>query len=246
MAGGLAEAPGRADVLGVAEVLRAKLGEAGNPRRASEAAALAQVLSERSLKTYPSKRAIACGRGCNYCCHGLVAVMPPEAFRIAGAIRAGRAAGLDGDTVRQRAEPLRGLTPAERVGRKLPCPLLVEGECGAYAERPLVCRQTTSLSLPACIEEYEGHDRNGTIEISSTHLAHASNAHVALIGAMLAVGLPTEAYELGAVLEIALGDPSSEARWLAGESVFEALAVSMPRQWQVDTVAKRIAEELTA
>ena len=32
----------------------------------------------------------------------------------------------------------------------------------------------------------------------------------------------------------------------ASVDVFEALAVSMPRQWQVDTVAKRIAEELTA
>lgn len=241
---GLAMRPSRAEIVGVAEILRAKLQEAGNDRRASEAAALAQILGERSLRAYPSQASIACGRGCSYCCYGFVGVVPPEAFRIANALRDGRAGGLDPDAVRARARPLLGLGPPARVGRKLPCPLLVDGTCSVYEHRPLVCRQTTSLSLPHCIEEFEGTDPDGRIEISSVHLAHASNAHVVLLGAMLAAGLPSEAYELGSLLDVVLADADCERRWLAGEKVFAALTSTVRRQAEVDFVARRIAGDL--
>lgn len=241
---GLATVPGRGDIVGVAEVLRAKLSEAGNDRRASEAAGLAQALSVASLRAFPSPSKIACTKGCSYCCHGFVGVLPPEAFGVAAAIRAGGDGGVE--AVRARAKPLIGLSPDERIGRRLPCPLLVDGTCSVYAVRPLVCRQTTSLSLPDCIEEYEGLDRNGRIEISSTHLAHSSNAHVALLGALLAVGLPADAYELGSILDIVLADPDCERRWLTGEDVFHDLPRNVRRPRDVDRIAASIAGELTA
>ena len=245
MVRGLGATPSRDEVVGVAEILRAKLQEAGNDRRAGEAATLAQTLGDRSLRAYPSEARIACSRGCSYCCYGFVGVVPPEAFRIAEAVRNGQAGGLDAAAVRDRAQPLLGLDPPARVGRKLPCPLLVDGMCSVYEQRPLVCRQTTSLSLPHCIEEFEGTDPNGRIEISSVHLAHASNAHVVLLGAMLAAGLPSEAYELGSILDVALTDVACEKRWLAGEKVFAGLTSTVRRQPQVDFVARRIAGELT-
>lgn len=243
---GIGTTPSRAEVVGVAEILRAKLLEPGNDRRASEAAGLAQNLAERSLRAFPSDAKIACSKGCNYCCHGFVGVVPPEAFRIAEAIRDGRARGIDARTARDKAQPIIGIEPAARVGRKLPCPLLVDGMCSVYEQRPLVCRQTTSLSLPGCIEEFEGVDPDGRIEISSTHLAHSSNAHVVLLGALIAVGLPSEAYELGATLDVVLADADCEKRWLAGEKVFAALTSTVRRQSQVDFVARRIADDLNA
>jgi Fe-S-cluster containining protein len=246
LARGLDVTPSRAEIVGVAEVLKAKLLEAGNDRRASEAAGLAQSLGERSLRAHLPEARIACAKGCSYCCYGFVGVVPPEAFRIAEAVRAGEAGTLDAETVRARAQPLRGLGPRERVGRKLPCPLLADGMCSVYASRPLVCRQTTSLSLADCIEEFEGTDPEGRIEISSVHLAHASNAHVALLGAMLAVGLPGEAYELGELLDIVLAEHDCERRWLAGESVFGALTSTVRRQPEFDFVARAIAGDLNA
>ena len=239
---GLPEQPSRQEVVAAAEIVRAKLIESHNPRRAREAAGLAHALAERSLRTHPSRAAIACAKGCSYCCHGLVGAVPPEAFAIAAAVMAGGVGGRDG--VRARAQPLIGLGAAERVGRRLPCPLLVDGMCSVYAMRPLVCRQTTSLSLPACIEEFEGTEPDGRIEISSTHLAHASNAHVVLLGAMHAVGLPTVAFELGALLDAVLGDADCEARWLAGEDVFGSLSGKIARDQAVDLVAARIGREL--
>lgn len=245
LARGLGEAPSRDEVVAVAEVLRAKLLEADNARRAGEAAGLAQALAERSLRAHPSGAAIACAKGCNYCCHGFVGVLPPEAFRIAEIVSGGRPAGIDARTVRARAAPLIGLTPAARIGRKLPCPLLADGMCSVYAARPLVCRQTTSLSLPDCLEEFEGTDPLGRIEISSAHLAHASNAHVVLLGAMYAAGLPTAAYELGALLDAVLEEPDCEARWLAGEDLFGGLPGKVVRDRAVDLVAERIGRALT-
>jgi Fe-S-cluster containining protein len=244
LARGLSANPVREDVIAVAQVLRAKLAETDNPRRATEAAALAQRLAETSLKAYPAKTPIACTLGCSYCCYGFVSVVAPEAFRLADAVRAGASAPVDAATARAAAALTRGVAPDDRVGRKLPCPLLNDGACSVYTVRPLVCRQTTSLSLPGCVEEFEGIDRDGRIPISSVHMAHASNANVVLLGAMLAAGLPTEAYELGAALEVALADPDCERRWLAGENVFAAAGRPIPRQREADQVAAAIAREL--
>ncbi len=245
MDGGLAPEPRRADVIAVALVLKAKLAQRGNDHRASEAAGLAQALNETSLKARPERLAVACKKGCSYCCYGFVGILPPEVFRLADAVRAGRSGGIDAAAVRARAAPLAGLGPDARVGRKLACPLLdLDGACSVYTDRPLVCRQATSLALPACIEEFEGVDRDGRIEVSTMYLAHSGNAHIVLLAAMAAVGLPTEAFELSAALSVALADPLAERRWLAGEDVFGALPRNVKRETVVDQVAQNIAVAL--
>lgn len=244
LAKGLSPKPSAADMLGLVQVLAAKLTEPDNPRRAGEAAQLAHALSTRSLRAYPSSSVIACKKGCGYCCHSFVAALPPEVFRLAQVVRASKSGSLDAEAVVARAQPLRGLTPEQRFGAKLACPLLVEGMCSVYDSRPLVCRQTTSVSLPACIEEYDGVQGDGHVEISPTHLAHASNAYVAMLAALIALGHSTQAYELGAMLEVALSSPDSEQRWVDGEDVFASIAAPIVRSRRVDQAAERLASEL--
>jgi len=243
---GLSQLPRRAEAVAVAEVLKAKLNETGNDLRASEASGLAHRLGEQSMRAHPPKARVACTKGCAYCCHSFVGVTPPEIFQLADMVRRGNADGLDIQSVRARSAVLHGLSPSARIGRKLPCPLLVDGACGVYADRPLVCRQATSLSLTSCIEEFENSSSSDQVEVSQGHLAHAGNAFVVLLGALLAVGLPIDAFELGAGLDVALADPESERRWLAGEDVFAALPRNVPRPREVDMVAKAIAAELNA
>jgi hypothetical protein len=244
LARGLAPKPGADDMLGVVQVLAAKLLEPDNPQRAGEAAHLAHALSTRSLRSHPSRSAIACKKGCGYCCYSFVAALPPEVFRLAQVIRSSTSVGLDIGAVLTRAQPLRGLTPEQRFGAKLACPLLIDGMCSVYDSRPLVCRQTTSVSLPACIEEYDGIQGDGHVEISPTHLAHASNAYVAMLAALMALKHSTQAYELGAMLEVALSDADSERRWLEGEDVFSTIATPVVRSRRVDQAAERLASEL--
>lgn len=244
LATGLSPRPPRETVLGVALIFKAKLTERGNAQRASEAAGMAQALIEKALEARPATAALACRKGCAYCCHSFVGVIAPEVFRLAAAVRASKAGELAVDSVRGRCDPLKSISPADRIGRKLPCPLLVEGLCGVYADRPMVCRQTTSLSLQACVDEYEDRNRHTQVPVSPLHLAHAGNVHVALLGALHGAGLPAEAHELSGALDIALATPDAERRWLAGEDVFRGLPNAVQRPRDLDTVARRIADEI--
>ena len=242
---GLAATPTRAQMRDVARALHAKLTETRNPRRASEAAQLAQTLMDTSLRRYPGTAAIACKKGCAYCCSSYVVVTAPEVFRIAELVRAGKASGASAADVRVRAVALRDLGPRERVGAKLACPLLVGTDCSVYSSRPLTCRQATSLSVAACIEEYENTgDPDGRIQISSAHLAHSGNASVALLVAMVAAGLSTQPLELSAALAAVLDDADAEERWLAGEAVFDSLPRRDVRAPHIDRVAQMIAADL--
>jgi Fe-S-cluster containining protein len=153
---------------------------------------------------------------------------------------------MEPDAVRARAQPLIGVSPADRIGTKLPCPLLVEGGCSVYRARPLVCRQATSTNLAACIDEFEGRDLHSRIPISGVHLQHASNAHITLLGAMRAAGFATDAMELAAALHVVLAEPDAEARWLRGEDVFKAVPRQVTREAELEKAISHVAAALRA
>jgi Fe-S-cluster containining protein len=244
---GLPLQPKSSEIVAVAQVVRAKFAEAGNTRRASEAAEIVQTLAEMSLAARPpTQQKIACAKGCNFCCHTFVALTPPEAFRLAETVRAMKAGTMEPDAIRARAQPLIGVSPADRMGARLPCPLLVEGGCSVYRARPLVCRQATSTNLAACIDEFEGRNLAARIPISGVHLQHASNAHITLLGAMRAAGFATDALELAAALDVALAEPDAEMRWLQGEDVFRAVPRQVTREATLEQAIGHIAAALTA
>ncbi|MFN3743407.1 MAG: YkgJ family cysteine cluster protein [Hyphomicrobiaceae bacterium] len=244
---GLPLQPKTSEILAIAQVVKAKLEETGNARRASEAAELAQMLADTSLAARPpTQQKIACARGCSYCCYGFVAITPPEAFRLAAAVRSGQAAGMSPGDVRARAQPLIGISPEARIGGKRACPLLVEGACTVYRFRPLVCRQATSLDVAVCIDEFEGRNLAARVPISGVHLQHAGNAHITLLGAMRAMGFATDALELAAALDVALAEPEAEARWLAGEDVFRTVPRQVTREARLEQAISHVAAALTA
>lgn len=243
-ASGLTAQPPRETVLGVALILKSKLKERGNDRRAGEAVALVQGLVETSLATRPPKASIACRKGCAYCCHSFVGIIAPEAFRLADAVRRHSGKAPSVRVAQERCKPLLGLGPSERIGRKLPCPFLIDNACSVYAHRPMVCRQTTSLSLEACIDEFEDRNRQAQIPISPLHIAYVGSAHVAMLGALRAVNLPSSRYELSAALNLALAAPDAEQRWLSGDNVFRDLPEAPRRSPEMDLVASRIADEI--
>lgn len=108
--------------------------------------ALLPLLSERA-----ERPAQACAAGCAHCCHFPVGVTFGEAQRLALALQ-------EAPELRHRllaaADATRELAWRGLVG--VPCPLLHDGRCTAYAARPLPCRAMASRDADACAQALAG------------------------------------------------------------------------------------------
>lgn len=114
------------------------------------AGGLARLRSEKGVT--PS-----CRKGCHYCCRYLILVNIAEAHALTQHIRREWSADridrlqartrrwLDWDNSRPGRFPVAG--PADFSVDDHYCPVLEDGDCGAYAARPLVCR-THYVSSP--------------------------------------------------------------------------------------------------
>ena len=211
---GLPMRPSRIDLLALAR----KLGEV-----CKSPSALAERLFdvfERSARPGAPVERLACKKGCAYCCHGMVAITAPEAFALAARVR------QDGpDAVarfRERATAVAGKSASERLGAKLPCPLLgTDGACTVYTVRPLACRRVVAFELKPCLEEFEGQD--GEIVVPAHYNAHAANVLVALAAALADARQPLAHYEFSSAVLRVLDTVDAEARWRRGDDVFAGL-----------------------
>lgn len=207
--------------MGLAATIRAKLRERRNMRRASEAAAIAARTFDTSLKNSPSEIEVACKKGCSFCCYTFVSVLAPEVFHIATTIRRERSAA-DIDMLVERSAATANLDLNARHGRHLPCPLLTEvtttAACSLYLNRPLVCRKAASVSLAACLVEYDGGEAGTQMPFVNQSLF--SDANLALHIALHSCSLPERSYEFSAALRSALTQPDAEQRWLEGDDIF--------------------------
>jgi hypothetical protein len=243
---GLPQRPDKDDVVAVAYAVARMFRETGREGRASRAAEAVLAMCETSRKRAPGVATLACQKGCAYCCHGWVGASVPEILLIARGIRSqtGSAAARTTGIV-MASDALAGLGPAERFGRRLACPLLQGGLCSQYRERPITCRQVTSLDLSKCVEEFEGIGAGDDVPVSAVHLAHARNAHVPLIAALQISGLDAATYELSGALVRVLGIEDAEERWLGGEDVLVGAQRGPPHAAAVVQAVEAIRRELT-
>lgn len=163
---------------------------------------------------------IACGRGCSHCCHSWVDASAAEVlFAVKSMGPAQRLRALA--AVETSCETTRGKGFDARTAMVTPCPLLEDHACTAYGARPIVCRSAVSADVAACARSYL--ELSGeSIPVPSAWRALGQGYAVALEAAALHSGLVPAAREWNESLRIALGDPTAEGRWLAGEDVFEA------------------------
>ena len=241
---GLPQTPDKQDLVALAHSLARRLADPGDPHRAGDAARLILTLNETSARKTPGAARLVCAKGCSYCCHTWVGPTVPELLLLAAAIRerARREIGLV-ERIIARTTPLVGLTREQRFGAKLPCPLLVDHACSFYRDRPLVCRQATSLDLSGCLDEFQGHGFGQAIKVSAVYIAHARNSRVPLVAALVAVGLDASTYELSAGLARILSIPDAEARWLAGEDVMAGIDKG-PEDTAVKTAVDMLVREI--
>lgn len=221
---GLPNPASESAVLGMGLVMREKLADTAAPHRATEAAALAEAMLERTVNKMPQAPAYECAAGCNFCCHGAVSVSAPEAFRIARRLAASPAAERDG--ILARAQARKTSTFEAALTLRTACPLLVDGNCSVYEDRPMGCRQFVSTSQQGCRTAFEAR----TADLP--FVPAAANAGLVirslLLGATASLGLKPETYELSSALLVIAAEPDAEERWLKGEDVF-ATALKTPQ-----------------
>jgi Fe-S-cluster containining protein len=159
----------------------------------------------------------ACARGCSHCCHARVDVTAPEVFLLVRYLRARPDAARDA-RIDSTARRLEGASGRAYHLAQVRCALLDDdGACLAYPARPLACRRAHSTDASVCAAVHEDPALDVRIP-SAPSLQWAASSLVLgwLEGCEHARRAPHH-YELHGALRIALADPGSEARFLAGE-----------------------------
>lgn len=237
-AAGIPRAPNPDQLLATVGRLARQLAAAKSSASVADVAAASHRLFERSLAAAPAKVAVACKQGCAWCCYNAVSATVPEIVLIARAAEAKRL--LDRPIVIDRIAAAAGLSGPDRIGRKIACPMLDDGGCAVYAQRPTMCRVANSTDVAACIDEYEGRNLGVDIPMARAPVDHGFNARVVLVAAIRSCGLDASAYDLAAGLRAGPLTETALTRWLAGGPAWDHLTAA-PLDAEVDALARDLA-----
>src|SRR5262249_42396373 len=190
---------------------------------AEDAARLTEELTRQAQRADPPAPS-ACREGCDWCCHLTVGTSAPEVARIVQYLLemlspAEFAALLE--RVVRLDEERRKLPPARRDKAGLPCALLVDHRCTAYAVRPLTCRGFHSADAAAC-EQILKSSGTTPLPLNATQLRLTTFALDGMAAGLSESGLKGGRLELTAALRIALEVPDAVERFIAGEPSFVA------------------------
>lgn len=166
----------------------------------------------RQLKT-------ECRSGCNACCYQNVEVSIPEAILVS--LQLADPADPRRQSLLDTADAVAGLSNDARVRGGLPCPLLVDGKCSVYENRPLLCRATLSPCAQRCYDSLQG---GGSPEIYLVPQFFSLGDKDALRGICKDLSLQYDNVDLVQAVAAILRDPSMVVRWASGEHLFVPLA----------------------
>ncbi len=166
---------------------------------------------------------IECKAGCNACCHQGVEVSIPEAILVA--LQVANPEDPRQSAILKTAATTADVSPKERILARIPCPLLVEGQCSVYDNRPLLCRATLSPYAKGCYDALEGKP-GAQIYVTAQLVAQADKD--ALRGICKDLGLQHGNVELVQTVAAILRDPTTVTRWAAGEPVFKTVQPLSP------------------
>lgn len=164
-------------------------------------------------------REMACARGCPHCCVLNVAVLLPEAMRIAETITATEWSALQ-NRLERHCNRERWMDDQERVMRGAFCPLLAtDGSCSIHPVRPLACRGVASLDSGRCRSAFnpiidDEHDRSVPADL--VRQAAYDRAFMALGRALANQGLDDRSIELGVGILAFARNPEIKTLFLSG------------------------------
>jgi hypothetical protein len=166
-----------------------------------------------------------CGPGCNACCYQSVEVSIPEAILVS--IQVADPMDPRRAVILETASATTDVGPAARARMGIPCPLLVDGKCSVYEDRPLLCRATLSPCAKACYDVMAGKE-GAALQIYGGPQFFAVGDKDALRGICKDLSLQFDRVELVQTVAAILRDPTTVVRWALGEHVFRPLPTNVP------------------
>lgn len=180
-------------------------------------------LAASMIATAAAHESVVCRAGCSWCCYPpYVTTNAAEVTRIAAYLREALGPAELGtliEQLRNRTTRIQAMNKEERAHAVLPCALLVDNCCSVHPVRPLACRGWVSSDVIACEASYESGWEH-PVPNGRRHLGVTAGIRLGMRQALEAGGLEHEPIDLTAGLLIALSQPDSTDRWLAGEPVF--------------------------
>jgi len=215
----------------VARALSSAKSEADVARLVSDLSRRSDTQIEAILARAQGLPLPVCTKGCAYCCHQSVEVLPTEAINIAHNIRTKLAADALAHTREKLAkldERTRNMGTRARAAARLPCALLVGNLCSIYEARPLSCRSVYSFDADKCRKSFTARRPESVIVDYFGPAKEITRAYASLLkfGAQEA-GLSAHGLRLAAALRVALGSPEAAERWLVGADPFKATRFRM-------------------
>lgn len=203
------------------EAVAATLGEHTDVDSSLALASHINKLIEQATESFQAERAgIACGAGCNFCCHLRVMVFPHEAialFRYLGS----RMPKEQAERVRQRvlenAAHIAALACEGRTATNLACAFLVDGQCSAYEARPAACSGYHSLDREKCEASFNngGHLPEGIPVLGALRYVAAA-LDEGMEQGLHAAKLDTTRVELNTAVAALIRNPALIQRWRSG------------------------------
>lgn len=181
------------------------------------------------VEQLPAPATLACAPRCAFCCYHPVDITPPEAFVIAAHVQTALAPAVSEAVCARlaaQARRLSGLSYEAHARARLPCALLVDGQCAVYPCRPLACRAWHSTSVARCEAIFRHGNPVTMIPPLDMGLYEAvwDIAH-GMKNGLQRRRLDSKSYELHSILQRVFDTPEAASRWLQGEEVFAGCTV---------------------
>ena len=179
--------------------------------------------ADSMINQSPEVNRRACQAGCAFCCYvPTVLVTAAEAVYLVDWLRA-HCATDELHALRQRlADRQRQTRTATQPSLQppIPCPLLQNNQCMAYAARPLKCRGWNSLRRDVCEQAY-GHSQSSVQIPADAYAFMMGNAVLSgLSDSVTHYGLDGRTYDLTEALLQIWEQPDATQRWWDEEPLF--------------------------
>lgn len=158
---------------------------------------------------------VDCRSGCAFCCHVAVRVHILDAIGAAAPVLS---TPLDYRVESRRRDDLARVFQA--------CPLLQQGQCSIYAQRPVVCRGYHSRQVTVCQQRFDDQDADVGVPMSLELYGLTGMPQMATLNILTELGIDCRPVVLGlAVSALQQNFEGMVADWLDGGQAFEDVTV---------------------